>query len=92
MQINWNRLKVIDGVKMKSINSTCFALRNIADVWEFKIVNSEASNSCSRECSLPKTKQKKKKWDGHIGLYNCSNKLMLSKESLQILVAWNIAM
>ena len=30
---------------------------------------------------------KTKKWDGHIGLYNCSNKLMVSKESLQILVA-----
>lgn len=90
MQINWNRLKVIGGVKMKSINSTCFALRNIADVWEFKIVNSEANNSCSRECSLPKTKQKKQ--DGHIGLYNCSNKLMVSKKSSQNLVAWNIAM
>ena len=60
MQINWNRLKVIGGVEMKSINSTCFALRNVADVWEFKIVNSEANNSCSRECGLPKTKQKKK--------------------------------
>ena len=60
MQINWNRLKVIGGAKMKSINSTCFALRNIADVWEFKIVNSEANNSCFRECSLPKTKQTNK--------------------------------
>lgn len=67
-----------------------FCFKNIADVWEFKIVNSEANNSCSRECSLPKTKQKKQ--DGHIGLYNCSNKLMVSKKSSQNLVAWNIAM
>ena len=34
-----------------------------------------------------KQNKKKKKWDGHIVLYNCSNKLMVSKKSLQILVA-----